>query len=94
MALNILNDSTVYFGKAKPATTSISDVTDVVGSYAALQDYNTTKLNDNDIIEVLTDESRDDANSYYRWSAATQSFVYVGEKGPFAYPTIIRDWEE
>lgn len=55
-----------------------SDVVDVVGTYADLQAYDTTKLNDNDIVKVLDDETRDDGITYYRWSTSTQTFTFVG----------------
>lgn len=60
-----------------------SDVVDVVGTYAELQAYDTSKLKDNDIIKVLQDETRDDAITYYRWSTSTDTFTYVGAEGPY-----------
>ena len=65
------------------AISSASDVVDVVGTYAELQDYDTSKLSDNDIIKVLTDETHDDAISYYRWNDTTNTFTYIGSQGPF-----------
>ena len=65
------------------AISSASDVVDVVGTYAELQNYDTSKLSDNDIIKVLTDETHDDAISYYRWNDATNAFTYIGSQGPF-----------
>lgn len=65
------------------AISSSSDVVDVVGTYAELQNYDTTKLKDNDIIKVLTDETHDDAISYYRWNDTTDTFTYIGSQGPF-----------
>ena len=65
------------------AISSASDVVDVVGTYAELQGYDTSKLSDNDIIKVLTDETHDDAISYYRWNDATNTFTYIGSQGPF-----------
>lgn len=65
------------------AITAASDVVDVVGTYAELQDYDTSKLSDNDIIKVLTDETHDDASSYYRWNDTTEAFTYIGSQGPF-----------
>ena len=65
------------------AISSASDVVDVVGTYAELQDYDTSKLSDNDIIKVLTDETHDDAISYYRWNDTTEAFTYIGSQGPF-----------
>ena len=60
-----------------------SDVVDVVGTYAELQQYDTSKLLDGDIIKVLQDETRDGAITYYRWSTSTSSFTYVGSEGPY-----------
>lgn len=65
------------------AIVASSDVVDIVGTYAALQTYDTTKLHDNDIIKVLTDETRDDATTYYRWDADTSTWGYIGAEGPF-----------
>lgn len=65
------------------AISSASDVVDVVGTYAELQSYDTSKLSDNDIVKVLTDETHDDAISYYRWNDATNTFTYIGSQGPF-----------
>ena len=65
------------------AISSASDVVDVVGTYAELQNYDTSKLSDNDIIKVLTDETHDDAISYYRWDSTTNAFTYIGSQGPF-----------
>ena len=58
-----------------------SDVVDVVGTYAELQAYDTSKLHANDLIKVLADETRDDAITYYRWSGT--AFTYVGAEGPY-----------
>lgn len=65
------------------AISSASDVVDVVGTYAELQNYDTSKLGNNDIIKVLTDETHDDAISYYRWDDTTETFTYIGSQGPF-----------
>lgn len=60
-----------------------SDVTDVVGTYQDLEDYDTSTLTDNDIIKVLEDSTHDDAISYYRWSTTSESFSFVGSIGPY-----------
>lgn len=65
------------------AISSASDVVDVVGTYVELQSYDTSKLSDNDIVKVLTDETHDDAISYYRWNDTTNVFTYIGSQGPF-----------
>lgn len=63
--------------------TSSSDVKDIVGTYAELQNYDTSTLGDNDIIKVLQDNTHNDAMTYYRWDTATQQFTYVGQEGPY-----------
>lgn len=65
------------------AISASSDVTDIVGTYADLQAYDTTHLKDNDIIKVLQDESQNDETTYYRWSTSTQTFTLIGEEGPY-----------
>lgn len=60
-----------------------SDVVDIVGTYADLQNYDTSKLKDNDVIKVLQDETHDDAMSYYRWDQHNSQFVYVGSETPY-----------
>lgn len=65
------------------AISASSDVTDLVGTYADLQSYDTSTLGNNDIIKVLQDESRNDETTYYRWSTSTQTFTLIGEEGPY-----------
>lgn len=60
-----------------------SDVVDIVGTYAALQAYDTSKLQDNDIVKVLKDETHNNATTYYRWNKTTSQFAYIGEEGPY-----------
>lgn len=60
-----------------------SDVVDVVGTYAELEAYDTSKLHDNDLIKVLQDETHDNVIAYYRWSTSTDTFSYVGAEGPY-----------
>lgn len=65
------------------AITSSSDVKDIVGTYAELQNYDKTTLGDNDIIKVLKDETKENASTYYKYILSTQSFQYIGAEGPF-----------
>lgn len=58
-----------------------SDVVDIVGTYAELEDYDTSKLTTDDIIRVLVDETKDDATTYYRWTG--EEWEYIGGLGPF-----------
>lgn len=65
------------------AITASSDVKDVVGTKAELNNYDTSALGNNDIIKVLQDESENNATTYYRWNATTQQFALIGEEGPY-----------
>lgn len=65
------------------AIAASSDVVDIVGTYAELQAYDTSKLHNNDIIKVLSDETRSGATTYYRWSTTAGDFTYIGSQGPF-----------
>lgn len=67
------------------AITAASDVVDIVGTYAQLQAYNTSALQNNDIIKVLSDESRDDETTYYRWiiTGGAGAWSFIGEEGPY-----------
>lgn len=68
-----------------------SDVKDIVGTYAELLQYDTSTLGDNDIIEVLKDETQENAISYYRWVALTNSFSFVGAFGPYTTPSEVAE---
>ncbi|MBQ0015161.1 MAG: hypothetical protein KBS82_07590, partial [Oscillospiraceae bacterium] len=63
------------------AVISRSDVIDVVGTYAELQEYDTSEIGDKDVIKVLQDSTHENTRSYYRWSATTSSWSYVGSEG-------------
>lgn len=63
--------------------TASSDVKDIVGTYEELQAYDKSTLGNNDIIKVLQDETQENASTYYRYIASTQSFTYIGKEGPF-----------
>lgn len=67
------------------AITASSDVTDIVGTYAELQAYDTSGLAPNSIIKVLQDENRNDETTYYRWviTGGVGSWVLIGEEGPY-----------
>lgn len=60
-----------------------SDVTDIVGTHADLEDYDTSTLANNDIIKVLQDETQGNATTYYKWNSATNSFTLIGSEGPY-----------
>lgn len=65
------------------AITASSDVKDIVGTKAELNNYDTSTLGNNDIIKVLQDESEGNATTYYRWSTTTEQFTLIGEEGPY-----------
>ena len=54
------------------------DVVDIVPTYSALQNYDTSSLGDKDVIRVLSDETHDGNSTYYRWSTTTQTWTYIG----------------
>lgn len=60
-----------------------SDVVDIVGTYAQLQQYDTSKLTDRDIIKVLSDETHGNAIGYYRWNEELGQFQFLGKEGPY-----------
>lgn len=67
------------------AITASSDVTDIVGTYAQLQTYDTSTLPPNSIIKVLQDEHQNDETTYYRWviTGGVGAWVLIGEEGPY-----------
>lgn len=65
------------------AIVAASDVKDIVGTYADLQQYDTSTLGNNDIIKVLQDENQNNQTTYYRWSTATETFTLIGSEGPY-----------
>jgi len=76
-----------------------SDVADIVNCYdnegdASKTDivhYDTTTLSNNDIIEVLEDETHSDSVSYYKYNATTNTFTYIGSLAPYYNKTEIDD---
>ena len=67
------------------ALSASSDVVDVVGTYADLQDYDTTTLHNNAIVKVLNDSTHDNSIGYFRWviTSGTGSWNYIGAEGPY-----------
>lgn len=65
------------------AIVASSDVKDIVGNKAALDNYDTSTLGDNDIIKVLQDETQQNQTTYYRWSTGTETFALIGAEGPY-----------
>ena len=57
------------------------NVMDIVGTKAELNSYATNNLHANDKIEVLADESQNNANTIYEWNGNAWSLV--GSKAPY-----------
>ena len=60
-----------------------TDVKDIVGTYDELLAYDTTSLKVGDIIEVLQDRTRDNANTMYRFLGEGQDYEYIGKLGSY-----------
>lgn len=54
------------------------DVVDIVGTYAELQAYDTSKLGNNDIVRVLADETHENESTYYRWDKTNSQWIFIG----------------
>ncbi len=67
------------------ALSAASDVSDIVGTYAELQAYDTSTLQNNNIIKVLQDETHNNETTYYRWviTGGVGAWVLIGEEGPY-----------
>ena len=75
-------DGDRYLQEQIDAIKSSSQIADIVSSYAALQNYDTSSLGDNSIIEVLIDETHNNAVSYYRYNKTDDEFTYIGSTSP------------
>lgn len=62
---------------------AVQNVVDVVATKSALDSYVTTKLETNDKIQVIADETHDGASTIYNWTGSVWS--YVGAFGGNAY---------
>ena len=69
-------------GEIKPS------VKGVVGTHTDLINYDLTRLQTNDILYVLTDETHNNQTSYYRWKGQLP-FEYIGSLAPYYTPTEI-----
>lgn len=65
---------------------SQEDVVDIVASYSALQQYDTSSLLSGDIIKVLADINYDNAPSFYKWNGS--SFIFVDYEIDFPHGVI------
>lgn len=62
---------------------SVQNVVDVVPTYADLQSYDTTKLETNDKIQVIADETHDGSSTIYKWDGS--AWIYIGAFGGNSY---------
>lgn len=62
---------------------SVQNVVEVVATKSALNSYDTTKLDVNDKVQVIADETHDGASTIYNWSGS--AWVYVGAYGTNSY---------
>lgn len=58
-----------------------TNVADVVGTFVDLVNYDKSKITANDIVEVLQDETRANADTYYR--LVENAWVYIGKLGSY-----------
>lgn len=67
------------------AIVASSDVFDVVGTYADLQNYDISTVPVNDIIKVLVDSTHNDAATYYRCveNNNVKFWSYIGSEGAY-----------
>ena len=65
------------------------DVVDIVADYYALQNYDTSHINNGDIVKVLADINYDNASTYYKWNGT--SFVFVSYELNFPHTLLSVD---
>ena len=63
---------------------SVQNVVEVVATKSALNSYDTTKLDVNDKVQVIADETHDGASTIYNWSGS--AWQYVGAYGTNSAP--------
>lgn len=59
------------------------NLADIVSSYSDLNSYDTSKIKENDKVQVLVDEQHEDASTVYKWTGLEWS--YIGEYGSNTY---------
>lgn len=62
---------------------SVQNVVDVVATYSALQSYDTSKLDVEDKVQVIADETHDGASTIYNWDGS--AWQYIGAYGTNSY---------
>ena len=78
-----LSDTTIQLENDVENLKSVQNVVEVVATYSALQSYDTTKLDVNDKVQVIADETHDGASTIYNWNGSV--WQYVGAYGTNSY---------
>lgn len=78
-----LSDTTIQLENDVENLKSVQNVVEVVPTYSALQSYDTTKLDVNDKVQVIADETHDGASTIYNWDGT--QWQYVGAFGGNSY---------
>ncbi len=63
------------------ALTAKSTVVDILGTYTDLQEYDTSKLKDGDVVCVIMDDTQNFTTTYYRW--LNEAFSFIGSEGEY-----------
>ena len=61
------------------------NLADIVADLTALNNYDTTNLQNGDKVQVLVDSGQDNASTVYNWNATTHEFEYIGRYGQDSY---------
>lgn len=77
---NYVNDVDTKLQEQIDALKEKGGIVAVVATKAALDEYDTSGLKNNDIIEVLADETHGGNKTYYKWNASTSELEYVGDE--------------
>jgi hypothetical protein len=81
--LEITNDKVTTLQNDVADLKSVQNVVEVVATYSALNSYDTTKLDANDKVQVIADETHSGASTIYNWDGT--QWQYVGAFGGNSY---------
>lgn len=77
---NYVNDVDVKLQEQIDAIKEKGGIVAVVANKAALDEFDTSTLTNNDVVEVLADDTHDGNKTYYKWNFSTSEFEYIGEE--------------
>ena len=75
---NYVNDVDIKLQEQIDAIREKGGIVAIVANKAALDEYDTSTLTNNDVVEVLEDETHEGDKAYYKWHSDTQEFEYIG----------------